>query len=110
MTQERLNYFGSEILKKTYDDDCKVKSEWQRINSHKLKSLYLPYFINVYEIVGTNNELLFDDCLNNVHLYFHPNMVVYMAVYNKKIIYHTPTYMIMNTSPTWNSYEWTRLQ
>ena len=110
MTDERISFFGSELLKKTYNDNCQVKDEWKKINSLKIKSLYLPHFIDTFEIVGENNEILFDDMLNNVKVYFHPEMMVHMACFNQQIIYHTAHYVIINKSPAWNSYEWKRLQ
>jgi len=109
MTEEQMRFFGGELLKKTYDDHCQVKEEWKKVNSPKIKSLYLPHFINTFEIVGENNEILFDDMLNNVKVYFHPEIMVYMVCFNQQVIYHNAHYMIINRHPSWNSYEWKKL-
>lgn len=109
MTPQRIKQYGEELLSKTYNENCQIVDTWQRIDSPKLKSLYLPYFINTFEIVGSRNELMFDLMLNNVNLYFHPQMLIYMANYDKQVIYHTSIYMIVNRNPGSNVDEWMRL-
>lgn len=109
MEAQAINKSGDCLLKKTYDDNCQVKSEWKKINSLKIKSLYLPHFINTYEIIATNNDLLFDDHLNNINLYLHPEIMVYMAIHGKQIIYHNSHYMIINRNPLWESNEWRQI-
>jgi hypothetical protein len=110
MTEERINYFGNELMQKTYDENCQIKIEWEKLDSLKLKSLYLPYFIHTYEIVGTRNDLMFDDMLNKVNLYYHPKMSLYMATFGQQIIYHTTIYMIINKFPGSKSNDWKRLR
>ena len=110
MEIEEINRSGDCLLKKTYDENCQVKADWQRVHSLKLKSLYLPYFVDTYEIVATNNDILFDDCLNSINLYFNQDIMVYMAIRGKQIIYHNSHYMIINRNPLFDSKEWKRLQ
>jgi len=108
MTQEQIDRYGNCLLEKTYDENCQIKTDWEKVNSLKLKSLYLPYFVHTYEIVGTRNDLMFDDMLNKVSLYYHQKMSLYMALFGQQIIYHTTIYMIINKFP--GSNQWKRLQ
>jgi hypothetical protein len=109
MTPDRIKYYGEELLRKTYNEKCEIDSAWQKVDSFKLRSIYLPYFTNSFEIVATRNELMFDSYLNNINLYFHPQMLIYMAIYDKQVIYHTNIYMIVNRNPGSPFNEWVRL-
>lgn len=109
MTKEEINKFGKELLKKTYNEKCEIIETWQKIDSFKLRSLYLPYFVNSFEIIATRNELMFDSYLNNINVYFHPQMFIYMAIYDKQVIYHTNIYIIVNRNPGSEFSEWARL-
>lgn len=109
MTPERMNRYGSELLQKTYNDNCQITGDWERVESLKMCSLYLPYFINKFEVVNSKNDLLFDNMLNNVKLYFHPRMFLYMAIYDRQIIYHTSMYMIINRDVSSGVDEWQRI-
>jgi hypothetical protein len=109
MTPDRIKYYGEELLKKTYNENCTIDEKWEKVDSYKLKSIYLPYFVNSFEIVATRNELMFDNILNNINLYFHPRMLIYMAIYDSQVLYHTSIYMIINRNPGSQFNEWFRI-
>jgi len=109
MTQKKINDFGNELLQKTHDENCEIKTDWVKVNSLKLKSIYLPYFIDTYEIIATRNESMFDDILNRVNLFYHEKMSIYMATFNQQIIYHNAHYMIISKFPGSKNHEWKKI-
>lgn len=106
---EKINEYGKTLLDKTYDDRRQIIQDWEKINSIKLCSLYLPYFTNIYEIIGSRNELFFDHILSHIKLYFHPKISTYMAIFENQIIYHNTHYMIVNRNPNSNLENWSVL-
>lgn len=106
---EKFNEYGKTLLDRTYDEHCQIRQDWEKIDSLKMCSLYLPYFTNTYEIIGSRNELLFDNVLSHIKLYFHPKMLTYMAIFENQIIYHTTQYMIVNRNPTSDLQSWSVL-
>lgn len=109
MTPQTIKEYGEKLLNKTYNEKCQIIESWERVDSFKLKSLYLPYFVHIYEIIASRNELMFDSVLNNINLYFNPQISVYMAIYGKQIIYHTQIYMIVNRNPESKFNEWVKI-